>query len=52
MKKNDFLRQVIKYEYPTYEWEKDNYQIREGYAELVEEIFQEFEQMDSADGSA
>jgi hypothetical protein len=29
-------------------WEKDNYQIREGYAELVREILQDFEQMDSA----
>ena len=38
MKKNDFLRQVIKYEYPTYEWEKDNYQIREGYKDLVKKI--------------
>ncbi len=47
MQKNDFLRQVIQYEYPTYEWEKDNYQIREGYTELIREILQEFEQMDS-----
>ena len=48
MQKNDFLRQDIQYEYPTYQWEKDNYQIREGYAELVREILQDFEQMDSA----
>ncbi|MFC1737952.1 endonuclease NucS domain-containing protein [Planctomycetota bacterium] len=41
MKKNDFLRQIIKYEYPTYEWEKDNYQIREGYSELAKEILEE-----------
>lgn len=38
MKKNDFLRQIISYEYPNYPWEKDNYSIREGYKELVEEI--------------
>ena len=41
MKKNDFLRQIIKYEYPNYPWEKDNYQIREGYKDLVEEIISE-----------
>lgn len=35
MKKNDFLRQVIGYEYPTYEWEKDNYFVRPNYRELV-----------------
>ena len=29
MEKNDFLRQVIGYEYPTNEWEKDNYFIRQ-----------------------
>ena len=38
MKKNDFLRQIISYEYPNYPWEKDNYSIRECYRELVEEI--------------
>ena len=37
-KKNDYLRQVIGYEYPNYPWEKDNYQIREGYKELVESL--------------
>jgi hypothetical protein len=29
MKKNDFIRQVISYEYPTYKWEKDNFFLRE-----------------------
>jgi hypothetical protein len=29
MAKNDFLRQVIGYEYPNYPWEKDNYSIRD-----------------------
>lgn len=38
MEKNDFLRQVISYKYPTYSWEKDNYSIREGYEDLVREI--------------
>ena len=38
MKKNDFLRQIVGYEYPTYAWEKDNYCIRSEYRELVREI--------------
>jgi hypothetical protein len=38
MKKNDFLRQVIGYEYPTYEWEKDNYFLRPEYRQLVIEV--------------
>jgi len=38
MKKNDFLRQVIGYEYPRYEWEKDNYFIRPQYREMVSDV--------------
>jgi hypothetical protein len=38
MKENDFLRQVIGYEYPTYEWEKDNYFIRPEYRRLVIDV--------------
>jgi hypothetical protein len=38
MEKNDFLRQIIEYEYPNNPWEKDNYRIREGYKELVKEL--------------
>ncbi len=38
MQKNDFLRQVIEYDYPNYEWEKDNYRIRKGYEEFIEKI--------------
>jgi len=38
MEKNDFLRQVIGYEYPTYSWEKDNYHIRQGYRDLVNDV--------------
>ena len=41
MKKNDFLRQVIAYDYPTNSWEKDNYSIRDGYSDLVREILGE-----------
>ena len=43
MKKNDFLRQVIGYEYPNNPWEKDNYRIRDEYRELVSEVSQELE---------
>lgn len=38
MKKNDFLRQVIGYEYPTYDWEKDDYFIRPEYRRLVADV--------------
>ena len=38
MKKNDFLRQVISYEYPTYAWEKDNFSLCEEHRQLVEEL--------------
>jgi len=40
MKKNDFLRQVISYEYPNNPWEKDNYQITDEYKELVKDILE------------
>lgn len=45
MAKNDFLRQVIGYEYPNYAWEKDNYHIREGYETLVEEVLAKFNEL-------
>lgn len=41
MKKNDFLRQVVAYEYPKYKWEKDNFSIREEHRGLVEEVLRE-----------
>ncbi|MFA5676235.1 MAG: hypothetical protein WDA65_06885 [Christensenellales bacterium] len=37
-KKNDFLRQIIMYDYPTYHWEKDNFKINPEYFELVKEV--------------
>ncbi len=40
MKKNDFLRQVIGYEHPTYEWVKDNYFIRSEYRQLVIDVLE------------
>ena len=41
MKKNDFLRQIIKYEYPKYGWEKDNFSIVEEYRDMVKHILDE-----------
>ena len=39
--KKDYLRQIISYEYPENYWEKDNFTLREGYKELVEELIKE-----------
>jgi hypothetical protein len=41
MEKNDFLRQVIGYEYPNYPWEKDHYYIRDDHHNLVRSILEE-----------
>ncbi len=41
MKKNDFLRQVVAYGYPTYEWEKDNFSLQEEYKDLVSGVLRE-----------
>ncbi|MHB9149794.1 MAG: endonuclease NucS domain-containing protein [Thermoleophilia bacterium] len=41
LKRNDFLRQVVAYEYPNYAWEKDNFSLREKYEELVREVLAE-----------
>ncbi len=41
MKKNDFLRQVVKYEYPKYSWEKDNFSLVEEYRSMIEKIIKE-----------
>ena len=38
MKKNDFLRQVVAYDYPRHRWEKDDFSIREEYRSLVAEV--------------
>ncbi|MDP2647153.1 MAG: endonuclease NucS [Desulfobacterales bacterium] len=40
MKKNDFLRQVVVYEYPTYAWEKDNFSLREDHRDLVKSVLE------------
>ena len=36
--KKDFLKQIISYEYPDNSWTKDNFKIRDGYRELIEEL--------------
>lgn len=41
MKKNDFLRQVVSYEYPRHHWEKDNFLIRPKYRDVVNEVLYE-----------
>jgi hypothetical protein len=38
MTKNDFLRQVVAYEYPRHKWEKDNFSIRDQYRDLVKGV--------------
>lgn len=38
MTKNDFLRQVVAYDYPRHSWEKDNFSIRDEYRALVTEV--------------
>ncbi len=48
MEKNDFLRQVIEYEYPNYPWEKDNYRLRPGAETVVREILAELSAPDIA----
>jgi hypothetical protein len=39
----DYLRQIIHYEYPNFEWEKDNFSIPENYKSLVQEVLDELE---------
>ena len=41
MTKNDYLRQVVAYEYPRHKWEKDSFSIREQYRDLVKEVLGE-----------
>ena len=41
--KKDYLRQIISYEYPDNHWTKDNFSLRDGYKELVEELLNELE---------
>lgn len=41
MQKNDFLRQVVAYEYPNNAWEKDNFTLREDVRDLVHGVLEE-----------
>jgi hypothetical protein len=41
MKKNDFLRQVVSYEYPRHHWEKDNFSISGQYRDVVKQVLEE-----------
>ncbi len=43
MKKNDFLRQVVAYGYPAYEWEKDNFSLRDEYRDLVAVVLKDLD---------
>jgi len=47
MKKNDFLRQVIEYEYPHRHWEKDNFSIKGKYRQLVAEVLEQLKKSES-----
>jgi len=44
MKKNDFLRQVVSYEYPVNEWEKDNFSLRDEHKELVRTLLAQMQE--------
>ena len=46
MAKNDFLRQIIGYEYPNNSWEKDNYHIRENYEAIVKRVIEALDESD------
>jgi hypothetical protein len=43
MTKNDFLRQVVAYEYPRHRWEKDNFSIRPEYEEFVKTTLEQLQ---------
>ena len=47
MQKNDFLRQVVAYEYPRHQWEKDNFSIRTQYRDLVDKVLEELDRTSS-----
>ena len=48
MKKNDFLRQVVAYEYPNYSWEKDNFSLREQSKDLVRQVLDEIKKQNGS----
>jgi hypothetical protein len=40
-KSKDFLRQIIHYEYPNHDWEKDNFEAVKGYVPLAKKVLEE-----------
>jgi len=48
MAKNDFLRQVVAYEYPNYAWEKDNFSLRDEFRELVQDVLNDLKEKNGA----
>ena len=48
MAKNDFLRQVVAYEYPNYAWEKDNFTLRDEFRELVQDVLNDLKEKNGA----
>lgn len=41
MAKNDFLRQLVSYEYPRHHWEKDNFSIRDEFRDVMIRVLEE-----------
>ena len=39
--KKDYLRQIIKYDYPDNHWTKDNFCIREGYKDFISKLLED-----------
>lgn len=46
-KSNDYLRQIIHYEFPNHTWEKDNFRIQDEYIELVTIVLKELKERSS-----
>lgn len=41
---NDYLRQIIYYDFPNHPWEKDNFKIRDEYVELVTRVLEKMKE--------
>lgn len=44
MTKNDFLRQIVSYEYPRRKWKKDNFSIKKKCRSLVKKVLEELKE--------
>lgn len=40
-KRKDYLRQVLQYDYPSYDWEKDNFRINPQFREMMSQLLDE-----------